>query len=419
VRKIIALFSLGWAVIYADRTVLYPMLPVIEQDFGLTGTQTGAVTSAYFAAYVAMQIPAGLLGDRFGLKKVLIATSVLAGLGVLAVGTLTSSYLSLLLCVAVYGVGAGAYHPMAFGVTMRTVPRKWRGISSAVINSGMSAGLILGLSLSGPVYLATSSWRLMFIILSCASIVVAILCAVIVRRVGKVERVTVLSRGPSEQHWDEDPSLSTAVRHVNRSRLGCNRLVSLLRNRNLVCIYVANFCSLYGFWTAVVWGPAFFQLERGIGIEAAGFYTAIVALGGVPAALVIGSLSDRLGRKKPSLVLFPLAAMALAVMAAVRSLPALVTGLIVYGLVGKLAWEPLAVAWTADHVFAFKPEAIGAGLALFGTIGMSSAIIAPLAAGWLRDGSGSLQGAFYLAAFLMLFGFLCLLVPKDVVAGVR
>lgn len=60
--------ALGWAVIYADRTCLYPLLAVIAESLGISSVQAGALTSAYFFFYVAMQIPAGILGDRHGLS---------------------------------------------------------------------------------------------------------------------------------------------------------------------------------------------------------------------------------------------------------------------------------------------------------------------------------------------------------------
>jgi len=44
VTRLIALFCSGWAVIYADRTILYPLLTVIAREFGLTGFQTGLVS---------------------------------------------------------------------------------------------------------------------------------------------------------------------------------------------------------------------------------------------------------------------------------------------------------------------------------------------------------------------------------------
>jgi hypothetical protein len=42
-KKIVALFSLGWAVIYADRAVLYPLLPIIDDELNLTNVQAGAI----------------------------------------------------------------------------------------------------------------------------------------------------------------------------------------------------------------------------------------------------------------------------------------------------------------------------------------------------------------------------------------
>ena len=71
--------ALGWAVLYLDRSILFPLLPVIGDEFELSGTQRGAITSAYFVAYVAMQLPSGLLGDRLGLKRVVVGMYLLIG----------------------------------------------------------------------------------------------------------------------------------------------------------------------------------------------------------------------------------------------------------------------------------------------------------------------------------------------------
>ena len=66
---IVASLALGWAVLYLDRSVLFPLLPAIGDEFYLTGTQRGAITNCYFITYVLMQIPTGVLGDRLGLTR--------------------------------------------------------------------------------------------------------------------------------------------------------------------------------------------------------------------------------------------------------------------------------------------------------------------------------------------------------------
>ena len=56
-RATVLVLAVGALFMYADRTVLYPMLKVIAEEFGLSGTATGFITSTYFFLYVAMQVP--------------------------------------------------------------------------------------------------------------------------------------------------------------------------------------------------------------------------------------------------------------------------------------------------------------------------------------------------------------------------
>lgn len=371
--RVIATFCIGWAIIYADRTALYPMLNIIGKEFHLTGAQTGAITSAYFFLYVAMQIPAGILGDRIGLKRILVYMYFIAGIGMLATGLFATSYVPLLIFVGLHGLGAGAYYPGAYGTNMNTVPKDMRGLSSGIINSGMSIGLALGLISAGPIYLWSHNWRMPFIILAIPTILVAFLYQVVIKD----------------------------VRPDNKERVPFSEI---LKNKNLMLINGAIFCSLYGFWTVVTWGPSFFQNERGLSLTTAGLYTAIVAVIAIPAALTIGKSSDRLGRKKISLILLPLAGITVALMGYVHSLPALVVVLALYGAVGKLTFDPVAVSWTADHVSNTKPAAMGTAVALFNFCGMASSIIAPIVSGWIRDATGSLVTSFYLGGALVVLG---------------
>jgi predicted MFS family arabinose efflux permease len=61
---VILALILGWAVLYADRTALYPLLSVIADSLGISSASAGAITSAYFLLYVLPQIPSGFAADR-------------------------------------------------------------------------------------------------------------------------------------------------------------------------------------------------------------------------------------------------------------------------------------------------------------------------------------------------------------------
>ncbi len=385
--RTVVLFSLGWAILYADRTVLYPMLSIIADDFQLSGAETGLITSAYFSLYVLMQIPTGILGDRLGLKRILVVSYFLAGLGMLAVGLFATEYRLLLLLVGLHGLGAGSFYPAVYGMTMATVPAAMRGISSALVNCGMSLGLALGLVISGPLYLAAQNWRIPFLVLAVPTLLMPILFARYLRDTRPVVSLTPVA------------------------------FRAILKDARLMRINAALFCSMYGFWVVVTWGPTFFQTERGLGLTLSGLYLGVVAVSAIPAALYLGRLSDRIGRRKISTILLPLSALTVLMLAGVRSQPLLVGLLIIYGLVGKLAWDPVVVAWTGDYALRDYPDSLGTVIGIYNFSGMLSAVVAPLISGLIRDYTGSLLAAFYMGAVLIFIGFLLIRTVPEAAAA--
>ncbi len=83
-RLIVRLFvplSLGYFLSYFFRTINAVIVPQLTADFGLTASTIGLLTSVYFLAFAGMQIPIGLLVDRFGPRKVQAVLLVVAAMG--------------------------------------------------------------------------------------------------------------------------------------------------------------------------------------------------------------------------------------------------------------------------------------------------------------------------------------------------
>jgi len=382
ILRLVGLFCAGWAVIYADRTVLYPLLTVIAGEFRLSGVETGLITGAYFTLYVSAQLTSGLLAERLGLKRTLVLFSAVSALGVAGFGLAAVNYVALLVVAGLHGAGAGAYYTMAYSITIHTVPNAYRGIASGVVNGGMSLGLAAGLALAGPFYQATGSWRFPFLILAVPTVLVAVLYQGVVREV----RITSRRSVP---------------------------LWQMLRDPTLLCMNLSGFCVLYGWFALLSWGPVFFQTERGVSLTMSGLYTLVIAITAIPSGLVLGRVSDRIGRKRIILGLFPLMALTLVAVAQVHSRTGMLLVLLAYGLVGKLAWDPVGIAWLGDYISRTHPEAVGAAVALFSFTSVLSAVVGPPLMGWIKDLTGSLAGGFYLAAALALVGFFLSLSPAD------
>src|SRR2546427_6870915 len=66
------LFIFAWAANFVIRIGFSALLPSIIDELQLSYTRAGMLASAFFYAYVIMQIPSGLLGDRWGRRRILV-----------------------------------------------------------------------------------------------------------------------------------------------------------------------------------------------------------------------------------------------------------------------------------------------------------------------------------------------------------
>src|SRR5437016_13763883 len=101
------LLILACAANFVIRIGFSALLPSIIDELQLSYTRAGLLASAFFYAYVLMQIPSGLLGDRFGRRRVLLIG--LVG-GALAAGLtgLAGSLVTLFLARALTGAFQGS-----------------------------------------------------------------------------------------------------------------------------------------------------------------------------------------------------------------------------------------------------------------------------------------------------------------------
>lgn len=94
---------------YADRNILSPVMGDIGEQWGLTKTELGLMSTVFFASYAAMQIPTGFLADRFGRVKVLVIGYILFGVATFLTG-LATTFGMFLLMRALTGLGEGTYY---------------------------------------------------------------------------------------------------------------------------------------------------------------------------------------------------------------------------------------------------------------------------------------------------------------------
>ena len=106
--------------------ILYVLLPLWATEFRLTFAHVGMIRTAYSGGMAAFQIPAGLLAERWGERRLLAAGTAITALGFIAIGTV-GGFLALLSVLLVAGIGSGVQHPLSSSLVSRayeTGPRR-------------------------------------------------------------------------------------------------------------------------------------------------------------------------------------------------------------------------------------------------------------------------------------------------------
>ena len=373
------LLAAGWMLTYANRTVLYPLLSIIAADYSLSSADVGLLTGSYFFTYLLLQVPAGILGDRLGMRRVLLWTYAVAAVGAIGLGLVIGNYPAMLFFMALHGLGAGGFYPSSFGMMMQKVLPQQRAFSSALIGIGMALGLLAGMTVSGSLYEIYRDIRVPILLLALPSILMFCLF---------YRYLPDTAAAPSAK-WSQ--------------------YKAILLDFDLWRINLTTFTALYGFWVAVTWGPTFLKVERGFSLGASGFFTGLIAVSAIPASMFWGRMADRIGRKKVALFVLPASAFILLLLSLLEGYYVLVGLLVLFGMLSNTAFVPSMLAWSADIVEKRHPGLTGASVGIFNGSIMLSAVVAPVVSGFLRDQTGSLGPALTAASLLMMGGTVLLL----------
>ncbi len=381
--RVVAVFFFGWVALYAGRMVLGPVMPQIQQQFGLSKTELGSIMSLFFLTYTVLQIPSGILGDIVGRKTILVPGFILFAAAIAMVSVSTSFAIFIALWMVV-GAAQGTYYGPQFALSSEAIPKKWITLGSAIINCGMSFGISFGLFLSSVmVEKMHYNWTAPFWAISIPIFIIALAMLFFVR--------------------ENAYSVNKADKAANAQAKSDFSFGDLFKNRNLVLAYITIFCSIYGFFVIITWLPYYLNKVRGMTMLEASGYTSIVPWISIIGTILCSYISDKLGRRKPVvLCMMPLSLVAIAGIVYSESNTVLIAVLVLYGFIGKIALNPVLVAVVSDNA---PKAALSTAFGLYNFFGMASSILSPYITGWLSDRpGGSLNDGFYFAAAVTLIG---------------
>ncbi|RAG84192.1 MFS transporter [Streptacidiphilus pinicola] len=144
----LAAVCLSVLVLGFDGTILNVALPDLAVQLHAGTGQLQWIVDAYLVVFAAAMLPAGLLGDRFGRRRLLIGGLVLFGIASL-VGTLAHSADTLIAVRAVMGLGGAFIMPLGIAILPSLFTPAERPRAVAVMTAGMAVGMPLGPMLGG------------------------------------------------------------------------------------------------------------------------------------------------------------------------------------------------------------------------------------------------------------------------------
>ena len=370
------LVSTGFnAYLFAPASVV----PLLVGEFAIDKPTAGLAISATFLAWVLLQLPGGLLMDRYD-NRLLVWVGAVVLFVAAAAGTVAPDYRAFLLTRFLGGVSALFLWTTGANVVDRSFPASSRAVGTGVFIASAPAGVALA-QFAGPRIAATFGWR------------ATLLVYPTVTALG-LPLLYVLLRGP--------------VR--NESRLGLSTFAAALRDPTILLVSASSFCaySLFVFFNS--WMPTYGTDVVSLDLATAGAMTALVPAMGLLARPGGGWISDRIGgRRRPVLVAtFLLVLPALVGVTLVSSTLGFAAVLVLAGVGSQLGTGVFYV-----YVGELSAEETrGTGLAVLTTLSISGALTAPVLTGWLIE-RFSWDAAFGFGFVLAVVGVVAVLLVSE------
>ena len=173
---ILALLALTFTCVVAMPTMAMPVLfEEIGNDLGLDIVQIGVTWGMVSLAGVFVVLAGGLLGDRFGAKRVLVVACLLAA-GAGALRGVAGSFATLSIAFFAFGLVTATIPPVVHKACGVWFPGKRLGLANGVVSMGMAVGFTVGAAVSATLLSpALGGWRNVLFLYAGISVLISVL----------------------------------------------------------------------------------------------------------------------------------------------------------------------------------------------------------------------------------------------------
>ncbi len=395
------LLGFGVLVNYFDRVNLSVSQQALTDTFGMSAVMFGYLSSFYNWPYAALQLPCGLLLDRFGVRRVGLISTILwsaASFG----AAIATRIQGLFGARFLLGIGEAPTFPGNAKAVGYWFPKQERSLATAVFDSAAKFAPGIGVPVIG-IFLLHFGWRLSFAATGAVSLLYFALFYAFYRNPG----ADVLLSDAEREYIAKG-----GAQPEDRVRAAAGAPLLYLLSQPKVCGLCLGFASYnYTFYLLLAWLPSYLSTALHIDLFHSVLYASVPWLFAALVDLSVGGLLvDTLVQRGwnsirvRQVVLIGGTALGLGIFGATRSLsPWAAVFWISVSIGGLSAASP--VGWSIPSLIAPR-ESVGTLGGILNFANQIAGIAAPIVTGYILHATKSFSWAFGTAAIFLVIGIL-------------
>ena len=396
---IAALLGFGILVNYFDRVNLSVSRDALRDAFGISTVLFGFLLSAYNWTYMVLQLPSGLLLDRFGVRRVGIVSTIIWSIASF-LGAAATGIASLFGSRFLLGIGEAPTFPGNAKAVGYWFPKNERTLATAMFDSMAKFSSAIGVPVLGLVLLHFG-WRANFALTGLISLVYFALFYAFYKNPSQDIKLSSLEREHIRRGGAQPEDAIRAAAGAP--------LLYLLRQPKVIGLALGYGSYNYVFYLLLTWLPTYLHDAHHLDLARSVFYTAIPWLCATAGELVVGGwLVDALIQRGwnavrvRQTVLVSGMSLGLGIFgvaysettrAAVFWIAVSITGLSIAAPVG----------WSMPSLISPR-ESVGTVGGIMNLSNQIAGIAAPIVTGFIVAGTHSYSAAFLAAAVFLVIG---------------
>ena len=282
--KIFLLMLFLISINYIDRASLSVAMPLISREFDLDPAMQGLILSSFFWTYAFMQVPGGMLADRFKPRIVIASATIFWG-AFQAIAAVATNWPMLLLTRLGLGASEAPIYPAGGKLNAIWMTQTERGRGATLLDGGAPLGAALGSIVIAWLIAAFNSWRIAFVIAGVGTMLCGLLAWYYIRNAPR-EHPSV--NEAEARYIEQSHALEDADTPVSRG----GSWMSYFRYRSVWCMCLGWMFFNTTFYGLLTWMPTYLFKVHNFDIKTLGGASFIIFFSGFVGELVGGWIGD-------------------------------------------------------------------------------------------------------------------------------